>query len=132
LGAIAVLGITAALVATAPPGAATSGPAEIRRVVDNNVIDLVVDPARAGATELHLYVTPLDGTSKTIDDVTATLTKSPELKGPLNVDLLRAGPAHFVSNGLFLPFDGKWTLELALRSGEFDQTRTTLDFSIKN
>lgn len=130
VGALVVLGVTAALVATAPPGAG-SGVIDVRRVVGDNVIDVVVDPGRAGPTDLHLYVTPLDGSAKTIDEITATLTKTPELKGPLDVDLLRAGPSHFVSNGLFLPFDGKWTLELALRSGEFDQTRTTLEFSIR-
>jgi hypothetical protein len=130
MGALAVLGVTAALVAVAPPGSG-SRLVDVRRVVDNNVIDVVVDPAQVGPTEMHIYVTPLDGTSQTVDDITATLTKSPELKGPLTVDLLRAGPAHFVSNALFLPFDGKWTLELALLRGEFDQTRTTVDFSVR-
>jgi copper transport protein len=130
MGAVGVLALTAVLVATVPARSAGNGPFEARKVVDDIALDVVVDPARAGFTEMHLYLSPLTQTTRQPDEVTATLTKPPELRGPLPVDLLRAGPTHYVSNALSLPFSGTWTLELAMRFGEFDLTRTTVELRI--
>jgi copper transport protein len=131
LAGVAIVGVTAALVAAAPPHTAVSGPYENRRVVGDTVIDVVIDPTTAGPTELHLYLTPTTGNARRVDEITATLTKPPQVRGPINVDLLRGGPDHFVSNGLFIPFAGAWTLQINARYGEFDVVTSSFDVTFR-
>jgi copper transport protein len=125
-GGIAVLAITAVLVVTAPARGAATGPFEARRVVGDVTVDIVIEPTKSGPNDLHVYVTAVSSNARALDELTITLTKPPEVRGPLRVDLLRAGPNHYVSDGLFVPFSGSWTLDVAARFGEFDVVHTSL------
>jgi copper transport protein len=65
-----------------------------------------------------------------VDEVRAELRERDQGIGPLTVDLLRAGPAHFISNGLVIPIKGKWDLTITVRSGDFDESQQTISFNV--
>jgi copper transport protein len=132
-GAVGVVIVTAVLVAATPPrsAAATVKPFEARRVVGDMTVDVIAERPVAGDTQLHIYLTPLASDSRPVDEITVTLNKPPEVQGPVRVDLLAAGPGHYASDGLFVPFSGAWTLDLALRFGEFDQERASIPITFR-
>jgi len=49
----------------------------------------------------------------------------------MTVDLLRGGPAHFISNALVIPIGGKWDLTITVRVGEFDEDQGTISVKIR-
>jgi copper transport protein len=52
---VAVIGLTSALVDATPPRAgASSGPIEVQKTIGTHVVDVVVDPARVGETQVHV------------------------------------------------------------------------------
>jgi copper transport protein len=131
-----VVAITAGLVDATPARVAASsgGPILMQETIGKYVVEISVDPARAGASELHLTLFETGNFSTVqprIDEVRAELSEPAEGVGPLAVELLRAGPAHFISNGLVIPTKGKWELTITVRVGEFDETQATVPLNIR-
>jgi copper transport protein len=131
-----VVAITAGLVDATPARveASSGGPILMQETIGNHNVEISVDPARAGPTDLHLTLFEV-GTFSTVqarvDEVRAELTEPNEGIGPLTVDLLRGGPAHFISNGLVIPVKGKWDLTITVRSGDFDASQRTISFNVR-
>ena len=50
---------------------------------------------------------------------------------PINVSLLRAGPAHFQTSAMTWPFGGDWTITFAVRTDEFTRNTTTATISVR-
>jgi copper transport protein len=122
----AVLGVTAALVAYAPPvggaGSDAGGPFSASKDLGPARMEVTVDPARAGANEVHVYLlNRRDGRqydrAKELD-VRASL---PERSvGPVQLQTEKAGPGHYVVRRAQLAPGGDWTLEVSARVSEFD------------
>ncbi|TML06977.1 MAG: hypothetical protein E6G39_20630 [Actinobacteria bacterium] len=134
-GIALVVAITAGLVDATPPRlSASSGPIETQETVVKYVVEIGVDPARVGATEMHLTLYEVGSFSTVqarVDEVRAELREPQKGVGPLAVNLLRAGPAHFISNGLIIPIQGKWDLTIFVRVGDFDEDRGTISLNIR-
>ena len=133
-GIAIVVAITAGLVDATPPLLSVStGPIDTQETIGKYIVEIGVDPARVGATEMHLTLYEVGSFSTVqarVDEVRAELTEPDKGVGPLSVDLLRAGPAHFISNGLVIPIQGKWNLTITVRVGDFDENQGTISLNI--
>lgn len=132
-----VIAITAGLVDATPPrvaAATAAGAIVTEATIGNHVVEILVDPARAGPVDLHVTLFEIGSFTTVqarVDEVRAELSEPGQDVGPLTVNLLRAGPAHFISNGLVIPVKGKWDLAVTVRVGEFDETRGTISLEIR-
>jgi copper transport protein len=123
---VGVLGVTAALVAYAPPAGGGSadgqGPFSATKDLGPARMELTVDPARAGANEVHVYLlNRRDG--RQFDrvkefDVEATLPERGV--GPLRLHAEKAGPGHYVVRRSQLAPAGDWSLVVSARVSQFD------------
>lgn len=122
--AVAVLAVTAVLVAT-PPGAR---PEAAQPTVRKAALELTkggralleLDPARTGTSSLTVAIRAKDGTAWDVPEVSATLTLPEAGLGPLQVKLTKKGPGRYASTGLLLPRAGEWTVRLSVRSSDID------------
>ncbi|HUR48387.1 MAG TPA: copper resistance protein CopC [Acidimicrobiales bacterium] len=112
--AVVVLAVTALLVNAVPGRIAVAVPysAELRAGTDL-LIDLTVDPAKAGPLDIHLYTLTGAGLPASAEEVSAQLSLRDTI-GPIDVPLSRAGPNHFAAYGFAVPIAGKWRLEVAV------------------
>jgi copper transport protein len=130
-----VLGLTAALVREPPPDAVATAGATGRnlsteRVLEGGLIATIdVLPARVGATELHLTFTDPTTLVPKLSDANAEFS-NPELGAPLSVKLVAVTPAHYISEGLQLPFTGRWTLRVSVVRNGFDELTTSVPVDV--
>jgi copper transport protein len=91
-------------------------------------VNVVVDPNRAGANELHLYVFDDAGrvSDQVFDDLTVRLTLPAAEVGPLEREPYVAGPGHYQVDGSDLSIAGDWTVEVVGRVNRFDQITATV------
>jgi copper transport protein len=94
-------------------------------------VQVSVDPARAGANTLHVYLFDDSGRLTQPAAIEVTLTEPSQEIGPLDVDLQPAGPGHFVGDGMTIPGAGTWTLEVAVRLDEFTATTASTEFPVR-
>jgi hypothetical protein len=116
-----VLALAAVLVNVQPARAAVSGPFSAESAAGNDLlVDVVVDPARAGPVAFHLYT--LTGTGAQVDPPAVDATLS--LPGPgidsLKVPFEKAGPGHWITVGFDVPIRGRWTLQVNVRTTDVD------------
>jgi copper transport protein len=135
IGLMAVLAMTSALVDATPPRAgAVSGPIEVQKTIGNHVVDVLVDPARVGASQMHVTLFEV-GTFTTVtapvEEVTAELRLPSRNIGPITVHLVSIGSSHYVSRDLTIPFPGDWELTVKVRVSEFDESQDTFDLPIR-
>ena len=122
LAGAAVVVVTALLVNAVPGRTALALPFSTTLEARGVVVDVTVDPAKAGTTDVHVYTLEPAGAVKDVRDVTARL--SPPGRGtPLSVSLSRAGPGHYSAYGVELPVPGRWRLDLVIRVTETDEVR---------
>jgi len=119
---IAVLAVTAALVAQ-PPGRLT-----VRRpaAVDVDLgpagtANVRLNPNRAGPNDLRLRLTRA-GRPVEPREVSLTLALPADHVGPLRVPLQRTGPGGYQAAGVGLPRPGRWLVTVRVRSSTFDAT----------
>ena len=113
--AVAVLGMTALLVNAIPARDALALPYSTdARAGPEVIVDVSVEPAKAGPLDLHLYTLTSAGAPVPVTAVDASLTLRDGDIGPLVVPLVRAGPNHFASYGFDLPVAGQWVLSLVV------------------
>jgi len=131
--ATAVLGVSAVLVDGIPPVSAASGPFSASERIGPLDLEVTIDPARAGANEMHVYLfvaktgAPFTGTKW----LTASAALPAKKIGPLPITLRRSGDGHFTADTLQLLPAGDWTLQIADRVSDFDEYTTTLEVNIK-
>jgi copper transport protein len=135
--AVAVLATTAALV-NAVPGASVAGdspPATgglFNTTVHGNLtaIQVTVDPAAVGPTEVEINIAGHDGSPIDPEEVTASLTLPERDVGPLDLTLQALGPGQYVAQGAQIPFSGTWDLEVVARTTEIDQDRVVAEVPV--
>jgi copper transport protein len=49
----------------------------------------------------------------------------------LDVELLPAGPGHYVADGMPIPMPGTWTLTVAVRVDEFTASTASTTFPVR-
>jgi copper transport protein len=119
----AVLAVTAVLVSLQPAreAAGIGGMFTADVAVADHTLNLTVDPNRAGANEVHLYLLDETGRPVDADGVTLRFTMATEEIGPLEREPLVAGPGHWVHVGPELQFPGTWQIEATVTLSRFER-----------
>lgn len=120
--AAAIVAVSALLVNSQPARQVLSQPfsAEVRAGPDV-LVDVVVDPAKAGPVAIHLYTLSAGGGQIDVPEVTATLSQPKAGITNLKVPLQRGGVGHFLVGGFQVPIRGTWFLAITVRTTEFDE-----------
>jgi copper transport protein len=114
-----VLVFASILVNVQPAKAALAKPFGAETTAGNEMlVDVVVDPAKAGPVAFHLYTLTAAGAPVDPPAVDASLS----LPGPaidnLPVPLHKAGPGHWIAVGFDVPIRGRWTLTVNVHTGD--------------
>ena len=130
---VAVLAVTAVLVAEPPARTVTSpvGPYTTTGAIGTLDVKVVVDPAKTGPNQIHLYLTTKNGQPAEVAEMTVIGTLPSQGIGPLRFDTRRLARGDFVATGANLGFAGDWTLRLEGRQGEFTALVTTVTVPIR-
>jgi copper transport protein len=131
-----VLGVTAALVAYAPPAAGGGGahtPFSASENLGPARMELTVDPARAGDNEVHVYLLNrrTGGQFDRVKELDMEAALPENGIGPLHLPADKAGPGHYVVRRTQLAPAGDWRLDVSARVSEFDLYETTVEVPIK-
>lgn len=123
---LAVLAVTALLVNAQPARSALAQPyaAELS-AGDELLVNLTIDPAKVGPTEIHVYTVEPTGAVAEVTELTMTLSLPEREVGSLEVPLQRAGPGHFSAYDVQLPLPGEWTVDIAALLDEFTEANAT-------
>jgi copper transport protein len=138
---VVVLGITAVLVAI-PPGGHDHGPSAAAAVPagpflgslalpGSGDVQVWVDPARTGDNQIVLNVRDERGINQDVAEVRAQLQLPAAGVGPLSVPLAKTGPGQFVADRVVVPIAGTWTLNLHVRTTEFDEITVDTQISMR-
>jgi copper transport protein len=123
--AVAVLAVTALLVNAQPARSALAQPFSAELRTPQVLIDVTVDPAKAGPAALHFYTLSPAGTVQEVPDLTATMTLPSQDIGPLTVPVQRTGPGHFTAPGFQIPLRGTWQLQVKVLLNDIDEATAT-------
>ena len=129
---VAIVAVTAVLVGEPPAKAvvAPTGPYATDTIIGPYELNFVVDPAKTGPNQIHLYLLDRNGQQGKAAEARVIATLPSANVGPLRFQGTLAGPGHFLVQGAQLPFPGKWTLRLEVRRGKFDLYTKTLEVPI--
>jgi copper transport protein len=106
----AVLALTASLIHQAPARATVSEPYDTTVTVEQGRMDATVDPATAGANDIHLFFYEADGADMDVDAVQVTAATEGVPARRLTVTPIL--PNHVTVTGASLPSPGAWTIEV--------------------
>lgn len=135
LGMLVILALTAVLVATQPARVAAGvggGTAAATAELGPGTVNIVVDPARPGTAQLHVYLLDANGRPVAdIESVTVELRLPAQDLGPLKPRLVKAGPGHYQVLDATFPFAGSWQISVDVRVDEFSAWRATVPIEIR-
>jgi copper transport protein len=127
---IAVLVVTAMLVNAQPARSALALPFSTEIRDKTMLIDVNIDPAKAGPVVMHLYMLSPSGGARYIQDATAQMNL-PAKGISLDVPLVRAGPNHFRNTNFVVPYAGKWKLVVRAYRTLTDEVAVQTDVNIR-
>lgn len=132
--ALAILGVTAALVAE-PPGktaaVAPPGPFSTTEAAGPFELELEVRPARVGANRVRLVAREEDGSLASIDEARLSASLSERGISDLRLEARPAGRGRFTVARASFPASGEWTVRVDVRRGEFDEWTAMFDVPIR-
>lgn len=111
--AIAVLGVTAAMVSKPPEVAATPNVFDKALVEAEYIAAVVMSPGRVGNNEIHVTITPPGGSLAEMSDVVVRLTLPGSELPTVTVLMTRVGVNHY-SGTVAVLYSGAWTLEIVV------------------
>lgn len=129
---VIVLAVTAALVSYPPPASLAVGPASGAFESGGERVEYTVDPARIGPNEAHVYIFD-DRTGAPVEVRGLTLSFDPPGSGdtPIEADVRKAGPGHYVAPSMTLAIKGKWTASAAIRFSRFDERVESFEVEVR-
>jgi copper transport protein len=124
--AAAILGVTASLVNAQPARSALALPyATEVHAGTSVVVDVIVDPARAGPVDVHLYTLRPDGEQLDVPEVDGAFSLPSAGISNLGIPFEKAGPGHFLASGFDIPLRGGWRLDITVRTTDIDEFYAT-------
>lgn len=129
--ALAVLAATAVLVNNVPARAALAQPVTKELQVGRVLVDLTIDPAKAGPATIHLYSLTPEGQPLEVEEATVSLRLPRQGIGPLVVPLSKAGPGHYAAYAFDIPVAGQWDVDVSVRTSEIDLFRAATRVRIR-
>lgn len=120
--AVMVIALAAGLVGTTPARqAAAAGPFSVTVDDADGLVNVTVDPARAGPNVIHLYFLDGEGFARRVDAVEVAVV-SGDLPAR-RVEVIPITSGHFTASSVSLPFAGAWTLTVtSVTRGEPTET----------
>jgi len=118
---LAVLGLTAVLVNARPAKQAYAAPFSTEVKAGPTLVNVVVDPAKAGPLAVHLYILTSAGIIDNVPEVDATMSDTGAGINGLKLPLQQAGPGHFLVYGFDVPIAGTWTINVTVRTDAIDE-----------
>lgn len=120
--AMLVLAATAVLVRAAPPASIAAGPAEEELDLGPMRLEMVIEPARTGPNDLHLYLFDRRSGAQIdkVEQLTLSLTQPDRDIGPIRLEIPRKGPAHYELLDQALGVPGTWDIRVDARVSDFD------------
>ncbi|MGX1131747.1 copper transport protein [Streptomyces glaucescens] len=85
------------------------------------VVRIDLDPARAGANEMHVYVTRPNGRAFDVPEVKVAFTLESQDIGPLPVVPDHITTGHWSASGVQIPMAGEWKIAVTVRTSDIDQ-----------
>lgn len=129
--AVAVLGVTAALVGTTPAKNGYRPETEAMVVAGPTQVEVRVAPAGERRVTVRADVYDKQGSRLAVPEMTADLTHTGQGIGPLPVPLRPAGPGIYVTDAISVPMTGKWSLAVHVRTSEVDAYTQTMPVTIR-
>ena len=129
--AVVILAVTSLLVAAEPARSALSRPFSAELTTDDLLINVTVDPAKAGPADFHFYTLSPAGAQEDVEEFTAQLRLPEADVGPLPLKLEKMAPGHYAAYGSELPLRGSWELEVVARVTEIDQVRAKTTIPVR-
>ncbi len=134
LGIVAVLGVTAVLMATQPArekAGVGGGTASATAPLGTGSLNVVVSPARPGPTQLHVYLLDASGRPLTdLKEVSIELRLPAKDIGPFEVRAVKAGPGHYQVVDATFPYAGRWQVTVDVQIDAFTARRGTATVEI--
>lgn len=131
---VGVIGLTSVL-AERPPAKAFASQSSPVFATEADIgdlrLNLVVDPARAGSNELHLYFLDRRSQITEVEEARIQATLPSAGIGPLRFEARRLAPGHYAALGTQLFPPGDWQLLVEVRRGEFDLDTATVQVPIR-
>lgn len=130
--AAVVLAVTAGLVNLPPArvAAGIEGPLITDVPLGGARLEVLVDPNRVGANEVHLTATTPRGEPLRIRHMEVLFSLPSEELGPIAAEGRRLAPGHFVVQGNQLSVPGTWKLEVVARSDRFTEQRAVVEIVV--
>lgn len=122
---VVVFGFTAALVNAQPANQAYSRPYSTEVHAGPDLVDVTIDPAKAGLLAFHAYVLSADGAQVDVPEVNASMSQSSAGIDQLAVPLVKAGPGHYAAYRFEVPLRGTWTVYIRIRTTDIDVYNAT-------
>jgi len=134
VGLLVAIGLTAALVNLTPARNASSFGKVFSTTASfgSGQVNLVVDPARVGTNNVHIYL--LDRTGRpaaSLQGMTFRFSLPAQNLGPIDEKPFVAGPGHYQLTADVLSVPGQWQVEVVGQVSEFDEARTTISFPVR-
>jgi copper transport protein len=131
---VLVVALTSVLVVLTP-AKADQGGGVVEQIVElgdgYGSVQVVVDPARVGFNELHLYTYDADGRPAEVgEEVVLELSLPSSGLGPIERTPLVAGPAHLQLDGTDFAVPGEWQLLIRVRVDRFTEVAGTTSVPI--
>jgi copper transport protein len=127
--ALAVVGVTGALVNDVPARQADGQPFSYSFTALGVQVNTIIDPARAGQiNQVHVYILSSLGTPRAVPEFDLSVSLPLRSIGPLTIPLVVSGPGHYTANRFVLPVAGDWVLKYTVRTDAIDDqvVRTVL------
>ena len=130
--ALAVLGVTAALVNAVPADQAVAQPFTYSVTTLGVQVNAIVSPAVAGPTnQIHVYVLSSAGTPRAVPELDLSLSLPSESIGPLTIPLTLEGPGHYYADNVDIPVAGSWVMKLTVRTDAIDEQEVTTTVPVR-
>ena len=98
---------------------------------DAMLIDVTIDPSRAGPNAIHIYALTPQGASLTVRSISASMSLPSKGIDDVQLPLQRGGPNHFLSTSADIPLAGKWQLVIHVLRTAFDDVAGTTTVPIR-
>ncbi|HJR91945.1 MAG TPA: copper resistance protein CopC [Acidimicrobiia bacterium] len=132
VGLVLVLGVTALLVNVQPAAEASgvTGPFSVFLEFGDGQVNLVVDPNRVGANQVHAYVLTATGApAEATGEAILEFRLPAEEIGPIVPPVVVAGPGHWVYTGSDITIPGEWEITFRLAT-DFEELSATARVNI--
>jgi copper transport protein len=128
--AVAVLAVSALLVNAVPARQAAALPFSYSFTTLGVQVNTIIDPARAGTNEVHVYILSSQGTPKAIPELDLSMSLPLQSIGPLSVPFVIAGPGHYFARNFDIPAAGTWVLKYTVRVDAINEQVVTTDLPV--